>query len=558
MGARMMKASRWQWQDSHIMPSTPICRSSFVLVNGWPSVTSWKCRSRQHHRSVEEAKEQMRMYGIPASVILAQAILESSNGQSQLSRECNNHFGIKATASWLKNGGEYGVYTDDRPNEKFCKYKSVGDSYEHHSQFLKQNKRYAQCFTLSPDDYKGWTKGIERAGYATGGGYAASLQRIIEANGLDKYDSEVMAEMRAEGRSFGVENNPRREMPAAHVPQSAGYSFPVEREEFLFITSPFGNRQDPMDATKQQMHKGIDIKTNHEAVLATENGGKVVAVNHNANTAGGKSVTVEYSREDGSKVQCSYLHLSDIAVKVGDVVNASQKLGVSGNTGTRTTGEHLHFGVKSVSADGSKRDMDPAAYLAEIGQKGNIKLQALHNGNDLLAKYKSNAPQEQKVSSEDWMKKILSSEDSGVGISGTNDPILDMAMTTFMSLMMLAAQIDSNDEERQKGLISAMAANRLVDLTSLVPGMRQCTITVGENGKTVLHAESGTVKIDRELTSSEMNRLSLILGNANLSEESKRTKIAGMVTGIVATQQASQNFEQGMEAESQQQNLQRK
>ena len=286
--------------------------------------------------------------------------------------------------------------------------------------------------------------------------------------------------------------------------------------------------------------------------------GKVVAVNHNANTAGGKSVTVEYSREDGSKVQCSYLHLSDIAVKVGDVVNASQKLGVSGNTGTRTTGEHLHFGVKSVSADGSKRDMDPAAYLAEIGQKGNIKLQALHNGNDLLAKYKSNAPQEQKVSSEDWMKKILSSEDSGVGISGTNDPILDMAMTTFMSLMMLAAQIDSNDEERQKGLISAMAANRLVDLTSLVPGMRQCTITVGENGKTVLHAESGTVKIDRELTSSEMNRLSLILGNANLSEESKRTKIAGMVTGIVATQQASQNFEQGMEAESQQQNLQRK
>ena len=94
-------------------------------------------------------------------------------------------------------------------------------------------------------------------------------------------------------------------MPAAHVPQSAGYSYPVEREEFLFITSPFGNRQDPMDATKQQMHKGIDIKTNHEAVLATENGGKVVAVNHNANTSGGKSVTVEYSREDGSKVQCS-------------------------------------------------------------------------------------------------------------------------------------------------------------------------------------------------------------------------------------------------------------
>lgn len=102
-----------------------------------------------------------------------------------------------------------------------------------------------------------------------------------------------------------------------------------------------------------------------------------------------------------------------------------------------------------------------------------------------------------------------------------------------------------------------MAANRLVDLTSLVPGMRQCAITVGRTARPCF-MQSGTVKIDRELTSSETNRLSLILGNVNLSEESKRMKIAGMVTGIVATQQASQNFEQGMEAESQQQNLQRK
>ncbi len=498
----------------------------------------------------EEAKEQMRMYGIPASVILAQAILESSNGQSQLSRECNNHFGIKATASWLKNGGEYGVYTDDRPNEKFCKYKSVGDSYEHHSQFLKQNKRYAQCFTLSPDDYKGWTKGIERAGYATGGGYAASLQRIIEANGLDKYDSEVMAEMRAEGRSFGVENNPRREMPAAHVPQSAGYSFPVEREEFLFITSPFGNRQDPMDATKQQMHKGIDIKTNHEAVLATENGGKVVAVNHNANTAGGKSVTVEYSREDGRKVQCSYLHLSDIAVKVGDVVNASQKLGVSGNTGTRTTGEHLHFGVKSVSADGSKRDMDPAAYLAEIGQKGNSKLQARHNGNDLLAKYKTEAvatPQESKAQSpEDWMKKLLSSEDSGVGLSGTNDPIMDMVVKAFSSLMMLAVVIDSKDEEEQISAVSKMADERKVDLTPLLPHMKTCALVVGENNKAVLQADNGSIQFSRELSANELSRLSATLNSPGLSEESKRMRVAGMVNALVLSQQASQNFEQGM------------
>lgn len=146
----------------------------------------------------EQAKEQMRRYGIPASITLAQAILESRNGQSELARKENNHFGIKATKSWLENGGAYGVYTDDKPNEKFCSYKTVGDSYEHHSQFLRQNSRYAKCFELSPDDYKGWAKEIERAGYATGGGYAASLQRIIELNGLDKYDQEVMTEMKAQ------------------------------------------------------------------------------------------------------------------------------------------------------------------------------------------------------------------------------------------------------------------------------------------------------------------------------------------------------------------------
>ena len=72
-----------------------------------------------------------------------------------------------------------GIYTDDKPNEKCCSYDSVGDSYEHHSRFLKENSRYAQCFALSPDDYKGWTQNIEQAGYATGGEYAESLQRII-------------------------------------------------------------------------------------------------------------------------------------------------------------------------------------------------------------------------------------------------------------------------------------------------------------------------------------------------------------------------------------------
>ena len=524
----------------------------------------------------EAAMEQMKRYGIPASVTLAQGMLESSNGESELSRLGNNHFGIKATASWLKNGGEYLVYTDDKANEKFCKYSSVADSYEHHSKFLANNQRYAKCFHLSPDDYKGWTKGIAKAGYASGMGYAAHLQDIIERNGLQKYDQQVMSEMKAQGKSFDLrsssvttrdssnkfgsplaapsvrsENNPRQAASEERLQDkrpNGKYSFPLLREAYLFITSPFGMRQDPMDKSKQQMHKGIDIRCKHDAVLATENDGKVVAVNQNVNTAGGKSITVEYNREDGSKVQTTYMHLSEVNVKVGDAVSAGQKIGVTGNTGTRTTGEHLHFGVKTIAADGTSRDVDPSSYLAEIAQKGNIKQQALYNGNDLLAKYKTDMPNNTESMSPDaWMKKLLSSEDSGVGLPVGSDPILEMAMTAFSSLMILAVKIDNKEAEEQKAAISQSVSERSVDLTSLVSGMKKCSLNIGDNGRAILTADNGNVKVSRELTSAELSRLSATLNDQELSEETKRLRVAGMVNSIVISQQASQNFEQGMQ-----------
>jgi len=142
----------------------------------------------------EAAMEQMRKYGIPASVTLAQGILESASGQSELSRKGNNHFGIKATRTWLDGGGRYLVYTDDKPNEKFCQYASVADSYEHHSLFLRGNKRYSNLFELSPDDYVGWTRGLQEDGYASSKQYAKSLQSLIRQHGLDRYDRQVMQE----------------------------------------------------------------------------------------------------------------------------------------------------------------------------------------------------------------------------------------------------------------------------------------------------------------------------------------------------------------------------
>ena len=153
------------------------------------------------------------------------------------------------------------------------------------------------------------------------------------------------------------------------------------------------------------------------------------------------------------------------------------------------------------------------------------------------------------------MKKLLSSEDSGVGLSGTNDPIIDMVVKAFSSLTMLAVVIDNKNEEEQKEVISEMAGSRKVELTSLMPHMKACAIIINESNKAVLQADNGIVQVSRELSTVELSRLSVTLNNPELSEESKRMRVAGMVNTIVLSQQASQNFEQGM-SEQQSQNEQ--
>lgn len=170
----------------------------------------------------ELAMEQQRRYGIPASVILAQGILESSNGQSELSRKGNNHFGIKATKGWLEDGGSYLIFKDDKPGEKFCSYESVSDSYEHHSKFLKENARYADCFKLESDDWQGWAEGLQKAGYATGSGYADKLKSIIERNGLDKYDRMAMQQTEVQTIEKLKDQETEKKETASQKPEETG------------------------------------------------------------------------------------------------------------------------------------------------------------------------------------------------------------------------------------------------------------------------------------------------------------------------------------------------
>lgn len=122
------------------------------------------------------AYKHQRQYRIPASITLAQGLLESGAGQSTLARKANNHFGIKCHNSWR---GAKTFHTDDRPNECFRAYNSPEESFADHAEFLKR-KRYAPLFQLDVSDYKGWAKGLQRAGYATDKAYANKLIKIIE------------------------------------------------------------------------------------------------------------------------------------------------------------------------------------------------------------------------------------------------------------------------------------------------------------------------------------------------------------------------------------------
>jgi LysM repeat protein len=134
------------------------------------------------------AIEQMNFHGIPASITMAQGILESGNGNSKLAKEGNNHFGIKCHG-WE---GAKMYMDDDLENECFRVYSDAKNSYIDHSEFLKRNKRYEFLFSYSSDDYRNWAHGLKQAGYATSSSYAENLIRIIEDEKLFELDKQKL------------------------------------------------------------------------------------------------------------------------------------------------------------------------------------------------------------------------------------------------------------------------------------------------------------------------------------------------------------------------------
>lgn len=138
------------------------------------------------------AIREMKRMGVPASITLAQGLLETQNGNSDLLRSSNNHFGIKCKSTWT---AETVSHDDDAPGECFRKYKSAEDSYRDHSNFLRGNSRYDFLFKLNPADYKAWAKGLRQAGYATNPRYPEILIKYIEDNNLQQYTLQAIDEV---------------------------------------------------------------------------------------------------------------------------------------------------------------------------------------------------------------------------------------------------------------------------------------------------------------------------------------------------------------------------
>ena len=185
-------------------------------------------QERYVKKYADMAVKEMVRSGVPASITLAQGMLESGSGMSKLATQGNNHFGIKCHKGWE---GKSMKVDDDAPNECFRVYSSVADSYKDHSDFIRYRDRYKFLFDLERTDYKGWAYGLKKAGYATDPGYPAKLIKYIEEYKLYKYDVLSKVEEKEVPLSPLVIEAPKMAREEFH--------FPLTRELFSKNGVPF-------------------------------------------------------------------------------------------------------------------------------------------------------------------------------------------------------------------------------------------------------------------------------------------------------------------------------
>ena len=265
------------------------------------------------------AVEQMERHGIPASITLAQGLLESGAGKSKLATEANNHFGIKADSRW--SGSTYS-HLDNGNWHKFRVYKSAEKSYEDHSLFLVGNSRYSALFKLDRTDYKGWAKGLKNAYYAEDREYDKKLIGIIERYGLHKYDNYTVADARknrqkADNKDKRVTDTPKEILMAnglPHVIANAGDTY-----ETLSAQTGISKRR---IRKYNELYKEYSFKEGDIVYLKSKNNKAVKGYDFHT-TKNGESL-YSISQMYGIKLKAIYKmnpqYISYTTLKVGDVV----------------------------------------------------------------------------------------------------------------------------------------------------------------------------------------------------------------------------------------------
>ena len=376
--------------------------------------------------------------------------------------------------------------------EAFRVYGSVEESVENHSKVLMAS-RYRNCFKYSSTDYQNWAVQIRAAGYASDKTYAQKLINLIGENQLYKYDQMALEQARQRGVEIGYMRNGKAPSTPTSAPSKqllnplqGNWALPIDLSK-VRLSSEYGvNRPG-------HKHGGLDLSTKGQnlPVFATEDNGKVTAVKPN-NGAAGNMITVEYSRQDGTKFQTTYMHLSQIGVKKDDIVNAGQQIGVSGNTGD-STGPHLHFETKVLKQNGEWQRFNPALYLAELEVRGNMPVSLDKNGKDYLAEVRSSmslgSGQTGNQLQQDQNMRLLAN------ITNSNDP------NKWLAYLMQQNGEQATGQDMFSELISSMFKAALglvmkIKADEVADKMANNNSQIEANGQT--QEDNNVVKRDRE------------------------------------------------------------
>lgn len=219
------------------------------------------------HQYIDTYKDiainEMIRTGVPASITLAQGILESQAGQSELVKQSNNHFGIKCKAEWT---GAVVYHDDDKKQECFRSYSTAEESFRDHSDFLKNRPYYTSLFTLDPTDYTAWAKGLKKAGYATESDYAGALIKVIEDNNLEQYTDIALQQMK---------NNPEENFASNTTEQTNTILVTQNTAEQTNNTNTVST---PENQPQQQFYPDGMFEINHTKVMYVKTGTSLFAL----------------------------------------------------------------------------------------------------------------------------------------------------------------------------------------------------------------------------------------------------------------------------------------